>query len=173
MPGILEQFGVDWRLILAQVSTFLIFLWLLNRFVFGKFLSLLEERQKRIRKGLELTEKMEQELGRLGQLREQTLEQIGKEGEKIVLKAKQDAELRTKTLLSQARQKAEKEFERAKTDIVREKEAAIKEVKEEIADLTISATERVLSRAITQKDKKRFRKEAVEALSREYANKQS
>lgn len=173
MPGILEQLGVDWRLILAQVSTFLIFLWLLNRFVFGKFLSLLEERQKRIKKGLELTEKMEQELGRLGQLREQTLEQIGKEGEKIVLKAKQDAELRTKTLLSQARQKVEKEFERAKTDIVREKESAIKEVKEEIADLTISATERVLSRAITQKDKKRFRKEAVEELSREYANKQS
>ena len=167
MPGILEQLGVEWRLVLAQVSTFLIFLWLLKRFVFGKFLGLLEERKKRIKKGLELTLRMEQEVKRLSERQEQALEQIGKEGEKIIVRAKQDAELRTKTLLSQARQKAEKEFERAKADIVREKESAIKEVKEEIADLTVSATERVLSRAITQKDKKRFRKEALEALSRE------
>ena len=168
MEGILEKLGIDWRLILAQLSTFLIFLWLLNRFVFGKFLTFLEERKQRIKRGLELTERMEQELARLSEMRTQTLEQIRKEGEKIILEAKKDAELRQTELLRQAREKAEKELERAKEDIKREKETAIKDVRDQISVLAVSLTEKVLSRAITEEDKKRFKQEALKAFYQEY-----
>jgi len=60
--GLLEQFGVNWQNLLAQIVVFLAVFYILKRFAFGPILAQLEERRERIREQQENAAKIKSEL---------------------------------------------------------------------------------------------------------------
>jgi F-type H+-transporting ATPase subunit b len=62
MGQLLTNFGVDWKLLLAQVVNFGILFWVLKRYAYQPILDVLKNRETIIKKGLEDASNAEKEL---------------------------------------------------------------------------------------------------------------
>jgi F-type H+-transporting ATPase subunit b len=132
-----EAFGVDLYKLAFQIINFLLILYLLNRFLFKRVLSLLDERQTKIAKGLEDAEAAarDRELAR-GE-REAALDEARKEAQTMIARATKIAEDSRAEIVAAARTEAEKVAARATADITAEKERAIVELRTHVADLAL------------------------------------
>ena len=169
MAELFSNLGIDGRLLLAQAVNFLLVLWLLNKFVFKKVLSHLEERRNKIEQGLELTERANREIERIDEARHRELEKARTEAEKILADARSSAIAKEKAALAVVRAEAEKVLLKAKKEASREKGDAVQAAKNEIQQIAVLMAERVLSRSVTKEDQDRAAKEVVEYLEKNYA----
>ena len=169
MQELFSNLGIDGRLLLAQAVNFLLVLWLLNKFVFKKVLSHLEERRNKIEQGLELTERATREMERIDEARHRELGKARTEAEKILADAGSSAAAKEKAALAVVRAEAEKMLLRAKEEARREKGDAVRGAKNEIQKLAVLMAESVLSRSVTKEDQDRAAKEVVEYLEKNYA----
>ena len=108
MQELFSNLGIDGRLLFAQAVNFLLVLWLLNKFVFKKVLSHLEERRNKIEQGLELTERATREMERIDEARHRELGKARTEAEKILTDAGSSAAAKGKVALAVVRAEAEK-----------------------------------------------------------------
>ena len=134
-----DAFGVDLFKLAFQIVNFLLILYLLNRFLFRRVLSLIDERQARIAKGLEDAEAAarDRELARAE--REAALDEARKEAQAMIARATKIAEDSRAEIVAAARSEAEKVAARAAADITAEKERAIAELRSQVADLALQA----------------------------------
>lgn len=139
-----DAFGVDLPKLAFQVINFLLILYLLNRFLFRRVLSLLDERQERIAKGLEDAEAAarDRELARAE--REAALDEARKESQAMVARATKIAEDSRAEIVAAARAEAEKVAARATDEITAEKQRAIAELRSQVADLALDAAGRLV-----------------------------
>ncbi len=80
MSELIRQFGIDWRLLVAQAVNFFILFFVLWRFAYRPVLAILAERRKKIEEGLNMREEAERKLG-----------EARHSGEAIVKKAEQES----------------------------------------------------------------------------------
>jgi F-type H+-transporting ATPase subunit b len=134
-----DAFGVDLPKLLFQVINFLLLLYLLNRFLFKPVLKLLDEREARIKKGLEDAEAAahDRELARAE--REAALEEARKEAQAMVARANKIAEDSRAEILADAKAQADKAASRAREEITAEKDKAMAELRSTVADLALQA----------------------------------
>ena len=134
-----DAFGVDLLKLAFQIINFLLILYLLNRFLFKRVLTLLDERQERIAKGLEdaAAAARDRELARAE--RESALDEARKEAQAMIARATKIAEDSRHEIVAAARAEAEKVAARAAEEITAEKERAIAELRSQVADLALEA----------------------------------
>lgn len=139
-----DAFGVDLPKLLFQVFNFLLLLYLLNRFLFKPVLKLLDERESRIRKGLEDAEAAarDRELARAE--REAALDEARKEAQAMVARANKIAEDSRAEILAEAKAQADKVTARAREEITAEKDKAMAELRATVADLALQAAGRLV-----------------------------
>jgi len=169
MSELFSNLGIDGRLLFAQAVNFLLVLWLLNKFVFRKLITHLEKRRTRIKQGLELTEKVEREMGRIEDARHRELEKARLEGEKVLAEARSVSAAKGKEALTLVKAEAEKMLLKAKGEAEKEKTDAIRGARSEIQKLAVLMAEKVLSRSITKEDEERAAKEVMDYLEKNYA----
>lgn len=168
MQELFENLGIDWKLLLAQAVNFLLVLWVLNRFVFRKLLSLLEERRKKIEQGLELRDRAEKEVAQIGNARHRALQEIKKEAEVVLSHTRDLARQKEQKLLQAAREQQDAILLKAREQGEKDKEDMLKEAQQEIRMRALLLAEQALGRTLTPKDEERIAKEVVQAL-RSYA----
>ena len=80
---ILENLGIDWKILLAQIINFLVILYLLKRFAYRPFLKILRERKEKIDKGIKRSEEIEKRIQAIKSQKEKEkiLEMARKQGE--------------------------------------------------------------------------------------------
>ncbi len=156
-----EQLGVDWGKLIVQAFNFLILLWLLQRFAYKPLLRIMEERSTRIRNDLDEARRLRQEAQ---QDRETYRAQLGRardEARSILEEANNvSARIREQALIDAEGQNAAL-LQRARDEIVREKETAISELRREVADLAIMAASHVVGRSLDDADRRRLVDEAL------------
>lgn len=171
MAELLENLGINGKLLAAQVLNFLLVFWLLQRFVFKKLLDFIENRKREIAKGLEFRATAEREAERTKVLREDMLRRTQGEAQQVM----RDAQARSQTLeqqqLSAAKGKAEGIVKSAKDQALREQEAALKELQGQVRSMAFAAASRVLSRQISKKDQEKLTAELLHSAAKEYAGK--
>jgi F-type H+-transporting ATPase subunit b len=139
-----DAFGVDpWKL-LFQVINFLLLLYLLNRFLFKPVLKLLDERESRIRKGLEDAETAARDRELAKAEREAALDEARKEAQAMVARANKIAEDSRAEIVAEAKEQAEKVAARAREEITAEKDKARAELRATVADLALQAAGRLV-----------------------------
>ncbi|MBI2515207.1 hypothetical protein HYV91_03465 [Candidatus Wolfebacteria bacterium] len=116
MKGILDQLGVNWRLLLTQGVNFFILLAVLTFLAYRPLIRIMEERRKKIELGLKAGEEGEKRLKHIEELKAEKLAQ---------------AERSSLSLISRAEEKAKKEA----GVIVKNSEAKAKTILEEAVDL--------------------------------------
>ncbi len=146
----MESLGIDVKLLIAQIINFGLFLFIFHRFISKPFLRFLDKEKKKdeeIRKIHEKALKQKDELAKKEELLQQTLRQ---EREKVIEKAKKDAELIKQQILDEAQGQAEKIKQKAKKQIELERENIYKEAREKINELSFYLINSALKDVLTE-----------------------
>jgi len=142
----LDALGVNPLSILIHVVNFLILLFLLQRFLFGPVLKMLDDRSATIRDSVEAADRMRQETARADQERNEVLREARRQAEEIVARANQEAERLRAEARTTAQEEAQRIITRAEQEANAERQAAMQDLRAQVADLAISAAERVIRR---------------------------
>lgn len=124
--------------------TFLILLFLLRKFAWKPILGAVEERDNKINAALNAAEEARKEIANLASENEKLLNEARAEKDRIIADAKKTRE----TMISEAKAIADSEAKRmietARASIENEKNAALTEVKNLVAGLSIDIAEKLL-----------------------------
>jgi F-type H+-transporting ATPase subunit b len=145
-----------WTLVL-----FLFTMWVLSKFAFPKIQEALDRRAATIAESLDAAERQRKESdellaeyrGRLAEAREQA--------DDIMARARKAAETAEAEATVAGREKREELVSQAKRDIEAETRRSLEQIRTEVADLTVLATEKVTRKSLTADDQKRLVEEAL------------
>jgi len=121
MNDFIEHFGIDWKLLLAQVVNFSILLVILRVFVYKPVLEVLKKRKQRIEEGLQFSKDAEEQLRHTERLREEVLRGAKKDAISIVSEAEKTALERGEAIREETARKTEAAIVEAKRLIQEEK----------------------------------------------------
>ena len=92
------------------------------------------------------------------------LREARQQADEIVARARKAGEVHERESLEQARRTREELMDQTRRDIEAETRRAIQEIRGEVADLTIAATEKVTRKTLTADDQRRLVEEALGEL---------
>ncbi len=148
-----------WTLFLFGVSMFI--LW---KVAFPRIGEALDRRQKAIEESIESAERTRQEADELLAEYRERLTAARQQADDIVARARKAGEQAEADLVVKGKERREELLEQARKDIETETRRAIQEIRNEVADLTILATEKVTRKTLTGDDQRRLVDEAVAEL---------
>ena len=140
--------GLNIPSLIAFLVNFVILLVILYLFAYKPILRLMDQRTDKIREGLEAAETARQEMAKSQADTQRALNEARIEGQKLIEQARDMAERYRTEERDRARQEAEAIIARARDDIIRERDAAIQEVRSHFADLAIAAAEQIIERSL-------------------------
>ena len=139
-------------------------LYILNKLAFPKISEQLDKRQRAIEESIDTAERTKSEAEQILAEYRERLQAARTQAEEIVARARKAAEQHQDESLQQARVQREELMDQTRSDIEAETRRAIQEIRNEVADLTILATEKVTRKTLTSEDQRRLVDEAVAEL---------
>lgn len=148
-----------WTLIVFGIS-----MWLLAKFAFPPISEALDKRQRAIEESIDASERTRREADQLlAEYRERLTEARG-QADEIVSRARKTGESTEAEILAEARTRREEMMEQTRREIESETRRAIQQIRSEVADLTVMATEKVTRKTLTGEDQRRLVDEALAEL---------
>jgi F-type H+-transporting ATPase subunit b len=148
-----------WTLLLFGIS-----MYVLAKLAFPRISAALDKRQHAIEESIEHAEKVRTEADELLEEYRERLREARHEAEEIVARSRKAAETREHETMEEAENQREKLLEQTRRDIEQETRRAIQEIRNEVADLTVLATEKVTRKTLTDEDQRRLVEEALSEL---------
>lgn len=162
MDQLLNDFSPG--LFFMQAIILLILIVLMGKFAWKPILNSLDEREEGIKNAIDAAEEARKEMAKLNAENENILVEARLERDKVLKSAKEAAD----RMIAEAREKASSEGDRlvanAKEAIENEKKAALTEVKNQVAILSIEVAEKILRKELSTKD---AQKDLVDGLIKE------
>lgn len=165
---IMDTFGVQGDLLVAQIINFCLVSYVLYRFAIKPVLKTVEERQKKISEGLQYAEEMKAQLASAEKERLSLLKKAQEDAQSLFAKTKQESELYLQEQKKMAEQKVEQMLDQAKDAIEIERRNMISEARTEVATLVVATTERLLKDVLTDEIRSKLNSQAVKALNAEH-----
>jgi F-type H+-transporting ATPase subunit b len=136
-------------------------LYLLNKLAFPRIAEALDRRRKAIDESIDHAERTKREADELlGEYRAR-LTEAREQAEDIVTRARRAADSLADESKAEAQQQREELMEKARRDIEAETRRALDEIRKEVANLTVVATEKVTRKSLTPDDHRRLIEEAL------------
>jgi F-type H+-transporting ATPase subunit b len=148
-----------WTLVLFGVSMFI-----LSKVAFPRIAEALDKRQKAIEDSIDTADRTRKEADELLAEYRERLTAARQQADDIVARARKAGEQAEADLVVKGKERREELLEQARRDIETETRRAIQEIRAEVADLTILATEKVTRKTLTADDQRRLVEEAVAEL---------
>jgi F-type H+-transporting ATPase subunit b len=148
-----------WTLLLFGVS-----LVLMAKFVFPRISGALEKRQNAIEESIDTAERTRTEADALLAEYRERLKEARAQAEEIVQRARQAADMHEHESKERGQEIVAEAAKRAERDIEAATKRALDDIRKEVADLTIMATEKVTRKTLTEADQKRLVGEALNEL---------
>jgi F-type H+-transporting ATPase subunit b len=148
-----------WTLVLFGLS-----MAILAKLAFPRISEVLERRQKAIEDSIDAAERTRTEADALLSEYRERLAEARRQADEIVARAEKAAETTQSETVAEAKAKREELMEAARRDIESETRRAIQEIRREVADLTVQATEKVTRKTLTEEDQRRLVEEALTEL---------
>lgn len=156
MTEFLNAFGVDLFKLAFQIVNFLLLLWLLRRFAYKPVLGMIDERRRRIAKGLEDAEAAERDRQLAQAEREAAVTEARREAQAMIARATKIAEDSRAEIVAEAKAEAEKVIARAREEITAEKEKAMAELRGHVADLALAAAGKLVRSEMSSTTQRRL-----------------
>jgi len=147
MEGI-ASLGISLPTLLAQIVNFAVLFGLLYLLAYKPVMRMLDERAGKVKESMEQTEYIKEQAAHAEEEAERRIEAASKEGQEVVARAIRSGEGVRQQAQQEARQDAEVLIARARTEIQRERDDAVDELRREFADLTILAAGKVIDRSL-------------------------
>ncbi len=160
----MQIFEIDPGLFVWSLITFLVLIAMLYKFAFNPLVKLQKKRQDDIHQAIHDAERLRDEAQELLANYKAQLSEARQEAEGILDRARKLGEASKAELLEEARVQAEATLARAHKQIERDTSQALERIREEVADLTVAATERVTRKGLTGEDQLRLIQEAINEI---------
>jgi F-type H+-transporting ATPase subunit b len=148
-----------WTLLVFGISMLL-----LAKFAFPPIRQALDRRQKAIEDSIDTAERTRQEADQLLSEYRERLKEAREQAEDIVSRARRTAEDQEREAVETARRRGDELREQTRRDIETETRRAIGEIRQEVANLTVLAAEKVTRKTLSEADQRRLVEEALGEL---------
>jgi F-type H+-transporting ATPase subunit b len=111
---------------------------------------MLDERSARIKEGLEDAELASKRAAQMEQEFEHRVAEARREGQEIIAQATQVSEKARQEILDRAREEAQAQIAKAREEIARERDQAMSELRQQVADLSVTISEKVLGATLDE-----------------------
>jgi F-type H+-transporting ATPase subunit b len=148
-----------WTLLLFGIS-----MYALAKLAFPRISEALERRQKAIDDSIDAADRARLQADELLAEYRERLKDSREQADEIVSRARKAAETHERDAQEDAMTKREQLMEQTRRDIEAETRRAIQEIRREVADLTVMATEKVTRKTLTEEDQRRLVEEALSEL---------
>jgi len=148
-----------WTLLVFAISGYL-----LKKYAFPQIAEALDRRQHIIEESLETAARTRAEAEELLEQYRERLAAAREQAETILARARKAAETSEQETLAEAKKRREELLAQTKRDIEAETRRAIQDIRNEVADLTILATEKITRKVLTEKDQRKLVEETLAEL---------
>jgi len=154
----------DVGLMIWTLLVFLTAMFILWKFAFPRIGEALDKRQRAIEDSIDTAARTKAEAEELLAEYRERLKEARVQAEDIVTRARKAGDQAEREALEAGRAKREELLQQARRDIQAETSRAIGEIRAEVADLTVLATEKVTRKTLTPEDQRRLVEEALGEL---------
>lgn len=144
MGDLIQAFGIDWKLMIAQSVNFVVLVVILSYFVYGPVMRMLKVRADKIAKGLQDAEAAGAERARVAEEKSVILSGAEHEASTIVARAEEKGKEARAVILKNAEVRAEGVLRDAALEATEATRQALKSSEAEIARVAVLAAEKIL-----------------------------
>jgi F-type H+-transporting ATPase subunit b len=154
----------DPGLFIWTIFTFLLLLALLAKFAWKPLLAFLATREETIKTSLENAQTAKKELERLQQESAQIIRKAHGEAESIVSRSWSDAEKVREEMKQKAKSEADAIVKESQRQIELETGRALRQIRSEVADLSIAIASKVIQRNVSKEDNNRLIEDTLKQI---------
>jgi F-type H+-transporting ATPase subunit b len=147
--------GINPVYLFAQLLNLVILFVVLYVFVFKRFLTMLDERSARIKKGLEDAQIADKRAAEAEEAYRERIEQAERENRAVLAKAAQEAEKLREDILAKAREEARQIIAQERENFEAERQQAVAELRRQMTDLVVLATRKVVEGTMVDEARQR------------------
>jgi F-type H+-transporting ATPase subunit b len=159
------RFGVDWQHFGAQCISFAIVAFLLHRYAYKPILTVLAERQQRIKQSLDNSEKIKEDLAKAESKAHDMMVKAGQEATKLIEEARAAAAKVQEQETQKAIATAQAIVDKARQATEAEHARMLAELRREVGRLVVATTAKVTGKVLTLDDQKRLAEETNRELA--------
>jgi F-type H+-transporting ATPase subunit b len=148
-------------LMIWTLALFFFTMWVLSKVAFPRIQEALEKRANAIADNIEASERQRQEAEELLQEYRKRLKEAREQADDIMARARKAAEVAVSEAKDDGKTRREELVAAARKDIEAETRRSLEQIRKEVADLTILATEKVTRKTLTGDDHKRLIEDAL------------
>ncbi len=148
-----------WTLLLFILSMIL-----LRKLAFPRIAANLDKRQRAIEESIDAADETRRKADQLLEEYRERLAEAREQAQEIIERARRAGETHERESEEEAIKRREALMERTRREIEAETRRAIQEIRGEVADLTVLATEKVTRKTLTDEDQRRLVEEALAEL---------
>jgi F-type H+-transporting ATPase subunit b len=148
-------------LMIWTLLAFGITLYLLNKLAFPRIAAALDRRRVAIQESIDAAQRAKQEADELLEEYRARLREAREQADDIVARSRKAAENVADETKAEAAKQREALLANARRDIEHETRRALEELRKEVADLTVMATEKITRKSLTAEDHRRLIEEAL------------
>ena len=151
-------------LMVWTLVAFGILLLLLRKLAFPRIAENLDKRQRAIEESIDTAERTKTEADQILAEYHRRLQEARAQADDIVARARKAGETHERDALEAGRRQREELMAQTRRDIEAETRRAIQQIRNEVADLTVLATEKVTRKSLTPDDQRRLVEEALSEI---------
>jgi F-type H+-transporting ATPase subunit b len=146
--NLLDALGVNFKMVIIQAVGFLFLLLLLKKFLFGKIKDMIKARADEIKETYKKSEDDRTEAGKLKESYQKKVVEAEKQAEEKIQVAVVNAKELGDGIVSKSHTDAEEIMSKARLNIDLERKKALAEVRNQVIDLTVYASARLIQQSI-------------------------
>lgn len=148
-----------WTLVVFGIS-----MYILGKLAFPRIADALDKRQKAIEDAIDTADRTRAEATELLTEYRERLSEARSQADDIVARARKTAEHHESESMADAKRKREEMMEATQREIQAETKRAVQEIRGEVANLTVLATEKVTRKSLTEDDQRKLVDDALAEL---------
>ncbi|MGZ4358372.1 MAG: F0F1 ATP synthase subunit B [Gaiellaceae bacterium] len=164
MLGASSLISVTPGLMIWTIVCFLIVLYVLKRFAFGRVQQVIDQRRQTIEEAIEEATKARDEARQLVEEHRALIEQARVQAEEIRTEARRTNEALERRMREEVDADRRRRLDETRREIEAETERALERIRREVADLTLAATAKVTGKVLDSSDHRRLVEQAVADL---------
>lgn len=163
---ILNKFGIQPILLLAQIVNFLIILYVLKKFFYKPIVKMLDERKRKIEESLKNSALIEEKLAATEEKSAAIIETARKNAEDLIGDAKNEAQRIAAVAANEARATTEETMKKALDQISAERHEMQKDLEAHMLDLVAATVKKVLGRSLKETEKKSLTEKSLSQITK-------
>jgi len=163
---ILQTFGLNPYLTIAQILNFLILLYILKRYLYPPLFKVFKKREELVKESIEKAEQSEKALEKAKEQEKEIIKKARLTGDDIIKEAKEQSDEIIKQAEISAKDRADKMINDAKGQITLETAQAQEELNKYVLRLSMDMLKRTLSNVFTEKEQSEIIDKAMKEMQK-------